>query len=216
MSPRAVLFDFDGVIADTENIHVASWERTFGQIGLEVPAGDCGRAAEIDDRAFLAEIFARQQIADGDIAGWVRRKQELTVALLADSPRIYPGIAALVQRLRHHARLAVVSTTWRANIETVLHATGLADAFEVVVAKEDVATPKPDPACYRLALARLRVPAAAAVALEDSPTGLASARAAGLRPIAVGHRRPPGDWTADATYLPDLADTEAVTQALGF
>jgi beta-phosphoglucomutase len=214
LPPRAVLFDFDGVIADTENLHVAAWERTFGLLGLEVPAGDCGRAAEIDDRDFLAEIFARKQIHDGDIDGWVRRKQELTLAMLADSPRIYPGIAALVQRLRGRVRLAVVSTTWRANIETVLRGADLADAFEVIVTKEDVSAPKPDPACYRLALTRLRLPASSAVALEDSPTGIASARAAGLRPIAVGHRRPPGDWTGDATYLPDLTDTEAALQAM--
>jgi beta-phosphoglucomutase len=212
---RAVLFDFDGVIADTENIHVAAWERTFGLLGLDVPAGDCVRAAEIDDRAFLAEIFARKQIHDGDIDGWVRRKQDLAVALLADTPRVYPGVAALVRRLRDRVRLAVVSTTWRENIETVLRAADLADAFGVVVAKEDVAEVKPDPECYRLALSRLHVAASRAIALEDSPTGLASARAAGLRAIAVGHRRPPGDWVGDAAYLPDLADSAAVEHALG-
>jgi beta-phosphoglucomutase len=214
MPPRAVLFDFDGVIADTENLHVASWERTFGLMGLDVPAGGCARAAEIDDRAFLAEVFAEKQIQGGDIAGWVRRKQDLTAALLADSPRVYPGVVALVHRLRGRVRLAVVSTTWRENIETVLHAADLADAFEVVVAKEDVAAVKPDPECYRLALARLDLPAAAAVALEDSPTGLASARAAGMRGIAIGHRRPPDGWAGDAAYLPDLADTAAVLRAM--
>src|SRR5947208_1861258 len=115
MPPRAVLFDFDGVIADTENIHIASWERTFGLLGLDVPAGACVRAAEVDDRAFLAEVFAGKQVGDGDIAGWVRRKQDLTVALLADAPRVYPGVVPLVQGLRGRVRLAVVSTTWREN-----------------------------------------------------------------------------------------------------
>jgi beta-phosphoglucomutase len=215
MPPRAVLFDFDGVIADTENIHVASWERTFGLMGLDVPAGACARAAEIDDRAFLAEVFAGKKIQGGDLAGWVRRKQDLALALLADSPRIYPGVAPLVRRLRGRVRLAVVSTTWRENIETVLRATDLADAFDLVVAKQDVAAVKPAPECYRLALARLHLPAAGAVALEDSPTGLASARAAGLRCLAVGHRRPPGDWVGDAVYLPDLADTSGVLRAMG-
>ncbi|HEX8201035.1 MAG TPA: HAD-IA family hydrolase, partial [Isosphaeraceae bacterium] len=156
------------------------------------------------------------QLRDANIAGWVRRKQELTVALLADAPRLFPGLAALIRRLQPNTRLAVVSTTWRANIETVLRAAGLADAFELVVAKEDVEAPKPDPACYRLALARLRLSAPAAVALEDSPTGIASARAAGLRPVAVGHRRPPGDWNGTAPYLPDFTDIDAVLRTLEF
>src|SRR4051794_725318 len=47
--PRAVFFDFDGVLADTENIHIAAWERTFGDLGWDVPPADCARAAEVDD-----------------------------------------------------------------------------------------------------------------------------------------------------------------------
>ena len=124
MPPRAVLFDFDGVIADTENIHVAAWQRTFGLMGWRYRPTSLRRAAEIDDRDFLAEVFAGKEIDGGDVDGWVRRKQELTVALLADSPRIYPGVAELVARLRGRVRLAVVSTTWRENIETVLRAAG--------------------------------------------------------------------------------------------
>ena len=89
--PRAVFFDFDGVLADTENVHIAAWERTFNEFGWNVPAEVCARAAEVDDRAFLAELFAAHGVLDGDIAGWVRRKQSLTVALLSDAPRTYRG-----------------------------------------------------------------------------------------------------------------------------
>src|SRR3954452_13561914 len=118
MPPRAVPFDFDGVIADTENHHVAAWERTFGLMGWDVPPEVCARAMELDDRVFLAEVFASRQITDGNLEGWVRRKQELTVEMLRDAPRIYPGVRELVDRLRGKARLAVVTTTWRENITT--------------------------------------------------------------------------------------------------
>jgi beta-phosphoglucomutase len=214
--PRALLFDFDGVIADTENVHVAAWERTFGLMGLEVPPEECARAVEVDDREFLAEIFARKEIAGGDVDGWVRRKQELTAALLADSPRVYPGVAELVAALSGRARLAVVSTTWRENIATVLRSAGLDGAFELFVGKEDVRAVKPDPECYLLALKRLGLAPDEAAALEDSPSGLASARAAGIRVLAIGHRRKKGDWIGDATFLPDLAGTRAVLEALGW
>ena len=215
MPPRAVLFDFDGVLADTENLHVAAWERTFGAMGWSVDPEACARAAEEDDRAFLAGVFGGRGVLDGDVEGWVRRKQALTVAMLADSPRVYPGVERLVRRLAGSCRLAVVSGTWRENVEVVLRAAGLAEAFAFVVGKEDVEAPKPDPAGYRLALGRLGLKPSQVIALEDSATGLAAARAAGLRPVAVGHRHPEGDWTGGAPFVASLADAEAVGRALG-
>ena len=213
--PRAILFDFDGVIADTENIHIAAWQRTLAALGWEMSDESCARAVEVDDRAFLAEVFAERAIDGGDVEGWVRRKQELTVALLADSPGVYPGVVELIRAARGRARLAVVSTTCRENIEVVLRTSGLAEAFGVIVGKQDVRAVKPEPECYRLALQRLDVPPGEAVALEDSATGLAAARAAGLRALAVGHRQPRGDWVGTSEFVADLRKTPAVLARLG-
>ena len=111
--------------------------------------------------------------------------------------------------------MAIVTTTWRANVESVLEASGLAGAFEFAVTKEDVRGRKPDPEGYRLALARLKLPPDEVVALEDSPAGLAAARGAGLGVVAVGHRRGPGDWSGDAPYVAGLADGSLVLDRLG-
>jgi beta-phosphoglucomutase len=212
---RALLFDFDGVLADTENIHVAAWQRTFADLGWEEPDEVCARAAEEDDRSFLASIFAEREIVGGDVEGWLKRKQELTIAMLGDSPRLYPGVADLVRAVHGRLRLAVVSGTWRANVEAVLKSSGLADAFELIVGKEDVKAGKPDPQCYRLAVKRLKVTPTTTVALEDSPSGLAAARGAGLRVLAVGHRRPQGDWVGASEFVPSLAHPARVLELLG-
>jgi beta-phosphoglucomutase len=214
MPTRAVLFDFDGVIADTENVHVAAWQRTFGAMGWLESDETCVRAAEIDDRAFVREVFDRRKVDGGDVDGWVARKQELTLQLLADSPKIYPGVARLVGNLQGKVRLGVVTTTWRSNVEAVLRASGLAEAFEFIVAKEDVKAPKPSPQGYRLALAKLGPPALDVVVLEDSPSGLQAARKAGLKVVAVGHRRPIGEWVGNCPYLPDFADLDRVMHEL--
>jgi HAD superfamily hydrolase (TIGR01509 family) len=218
MPPRALLFDFDGVLADTENVHVAAWQRTLEVLGWEVSDEVCARAVEIDDRVFLADLFSERKIERGDVEGWVQRKQILTASMLSDSPRLYPGVAPLIQRLRRRKRvaLAVVSTTWRENIETVLKGSGLLNAFAVLVGKEDVRAVKPDPECYRLALSRLGVEAGEAVALEDSASGLASARGAGLRALAIGHRLPRGEWSGPSEYVPDLTKTDEILTLLGF
>jgi HAD superfamily hydrolase (TIGR01509 family) len=215
MSLHALLLDFDGVIADTENIHVAAWQRTLAELGWQVPDDVCARAAEEDDRDFVAGLFDSQKIQKPDVAGWVDRKQALTIAMLQDSPRLYPGVAALVEAVRGRLRLAVVTGTWRANVEAVLQAAGLSSAFELIVAKEDVARVKPAPDAYRHALKRLALKPSQVVAIEDSPTGVASARAAGLRVLGVGHRRPKGELPGAASYLAGLRPTAQVLEVLG-
>jgi beta-phosphoglucomutase len=201
---RAVLFDFDGVIADTENVHIAAWERTFALLGWDVAPEVCVRAAEQDDFAFLAEVFLDRGIDDGDVAGWIKRKQRITRDLLASTPRIYPGVRELVAALHGKAQLAIVSGTWRENLTTVLNAANLDGAFSLILGKEDVERPKPDPEIYELALKKLRVKASSAVAIEDSPTGLASARAAGIPVVAVGHRHPSPEWAEGSFFVPNL------------
>ena len=215
MPPRAVLFDFDGVIVDTENVHVAAWQRTLSRMGWELSDEAALRAAEIDDRVFLTELFAARKIERPDLDGWLGRKQELTESMLADAPQVYPGVSSLVEALRSKGvRLGIVTTTWRRNVEIVLQVSNLAGAFEVIIAKEDVEAVKPAPEGYRLALDRLKISTAEAVAIEDSPTGVEAARAAGLRVVAVGHRRPDGEWSG-GHYLRDLADLATTLEILG-
>ncbi len=215
MPPKAILFDFDGVIADTGNHHIAAWQRTLAVMGWQIADEVAARSTELDDREFLTELFAARGINEGKIDDWVRRKQVLTVQLLKDAPRLFPGVVDLVRELDGSVRLAVVSGTWRENIKAVLSVSGLADSFDVIVSKEDVTAGKPAPDPYQLALKRLRLVAKSTVAFEDSPTGLASARAAGIRPIAVGHRRPFGEWVGDATYISGFEPAHGLLQHLG-
>jgi HAD superfamily hydrolase (TIGR01509 family) len=217
MPPRAILFDFDGVIAETESHHVAAWQRTVSFMGLQITDEVAARAAEVDDREFLSDLFAEREIPVDKVDEWVDRKQALTVELLRYAPRVYPGVVELVGALRERARLAVVSGTWRENVETVLHSAGLADAFGLIVAKQDVTRRKPDPEAYRLALKKLRLSPQSVAAIEDSPSGLSAAREAGIRRlIALGHRRPFGDWVSDADYVERLTPIEKILGPLGF
>ena len=174
-------------------------------MGLQVPDEVAARSVEVDDREFLTDLFNERGIPVDKVDEWVRRKQDLTVELLRHAPRVYPGVAELVRVLHGRAKLAVVSGTWRENIEAVLQASGLADAFDLIVAKEDVTRRKPDPEAYLLALKKLRLSPKSVLVLEESPSGLASARAAGIdRIVAVGHRRRFGDWVVGAEYLDSI------------
>ena len=120
MPLKAILLDFDGVIAETDNHHIAAWQRTLSTLGWQIPDEVAARSAEIDDREFLAELFAERGIVSHKIEEWVLRKQVLTVQMLRDSPRLYPGVVELIRLLQGRAKLAVVSGTWRENIQAVL------------------------------------------------------------------------------------------------
>ena len=215
MPLKAILLDFDGVIAETDNHHIAAWQRTLSTLGWQIPDEVAARSAEIDDREFLVELFAGAELSRTRSRIGYCRKQALTVQMLKDSPRLYPGVVELIRLLRDKAKLAVVSGTWRENIRTVLSAAGLDDCFETIVGKEDVTSVKPAADAYLLALKKLRVSARSAVAIEDSPTGLASARAAGIRVIAVGHRHPFGDWVGDSLYVSGFEPVEGLLRNLG-
>ncbi len=213
MAPKAVLFDFDGVLVDSENHHIAGWQRALGTLGWNVTEPAAARAAVLDDHEFVSRTFADRDMPMADLNAWIARKQAITRMLLRDAPRLYPGVRELVNRLSGKVRMAVVTTTWRENVEAALEGAGLLDRFETIVAKEDVEKLKPDPEPYQVALRRLRL-RTAAVALEDSPSGLASAHAAGLRAIAVGHRLPPGEWSVSAPYIAGFEPLDAILELL--
>ncbi len=217
LSPyHAVVFDFDGVIADTANIHVAAWERTFAVMGWKVPTEVCARAGSEDDRTFLDDVFSSQGIEGGDREGWVRKKQDLTRTMLNFAPRIYPGVAALLREL--HSRsipVGIVTGTWQENVATTLESGGLAPYVKTCVTKEVVTSPKPDPEGYLLACKRLKVEPAHALAVEDSLNGVEAATKAGMKVLALGHRQPQGDWTLGAPFVSDLRDPKAILQHLG-
>ena len=135
--------------------------------------------------------------------------------MLRDSPRLYPGVVELIRLLRSKAKLAVVSGTWRENIQAVLSAAGVDDCFETIVGKEDVTSVKPAAEAYLLALKKLRV--SASVGGRDRRfAGRPSLRpAAGIRVVAVGHRHPFGDWVGDSLYVSGFEPVEGLLRNLG-
>jgi HAD superfamily hydrolase (TIGR01509 family) len=215
MAPKAIFLDFDGVIAETENHHIVAWQRTLSTLGWQVPDRVAALSAEIDDRDFLKDLFAQRALPSVKVDEWVRRKQSLLIRMIENSPRTYPGVVELVRELKGRVRLAVVSGTWLENITAVLSAIGQASAFDTIIGKEDVKAVKPDPEAYELALGRLGIQPKEAMAFEDSPSGLAAARAAGVPVIAVGHRRPFGDWVGNSAYISGLEPVEGLLRHLG-
>lgn len=183
---RGLIFDFDGLIIDTEWADYASWRAVFEKFGLTLPldlwltrVGTLGAFEPFDyleqqltrpvDRHTLDQ--ERQQI-DKEIVGTL---QPLT------------GVVELLQQAQQRGlKLAVASSSEHEWVDLHLARLGLTDYFDAICCRDDVGgRPKPDPAVYQFALQQLDLQAENAIAFEDSPNGIASARGAGIYTIAV-------------------------------
>ena len=219
---QAVLWDFDGVIARTENLHVAAWQRVVRHVEINLPRGAFDRAATDDDRDLVARAFDQIGIKlhASQVRAWCANKQAILVELLKAAPPIYPNVTEAMRALAQKGvRQAIVTSTWRANVEATLGHSGLLKSLEFIISKEDVAKPKPWPDGYRLAVQRMGLAPGQCLAIEDSPTGLAAARAAGVGVLAVAHpfspaSRRPEDWAGGAQVVRGFSDLASLLNAL--
>ena len=182
---RAVVFDMDGLLLDTEVLWQRAEAELFRRHGAEYTIADAlavmGTSFDVTARYFaerLGEPAERgAQLVD-----------ELRVLMLAELRRevaARPGAVELVERLRNRVPLALASNSSRSLVDAALLTAGLTDAFDAIVTADDVQHPKPTPDLYLLACERLGVGPGEALALEDAAPGIAAAKAAGLTCIAV-------------------------------
>jgi len=217
MRVRALIFDVDGTLAETEEVHRRAFEQVFAEEGLpwrwdvdlyrELLRVTGGKERL---RHYIDAHGATPVLSDADIARLHLRKTEIYGDIIrAGGCALRPGVAELIAAARRAGlRLAISTTTSRPNVDALFAAVfGEVDPprFDPIVAGEDVAAKKPAPDAYELALTKLGLPAEACLAFEDSRNGLAAARAAGLATIVT-----PSLYTAHESFdaaaaiLPDL------------
>jgi len=182
---RAIVFDFDGLLMDTESTSLLSWQYEWSQWGLTLEVAtffaDHGGDVTEDRYATLAAAVGPRFDRTVSHRRRVAYRDKLHEQLdLADGLRGWLDEAAGLG-----LRLAVASSSPRQWLTTHLGRTGVLDAFEVLAAGDEVARHKPAPDVYQLALGRLSLSGAAAVAVEDTAHGVAAAHAAGMRCIAI-------------------------------
>ena len=184
--PDAVVFDNDGLLLDTESVWTRAEEDLFERRGTEFTPADkrelVGTSAEI-----AGGILERRLGEPGRAAELIEELNELVVAELEHGVEAMIGARELLERLRERGTpIGLVSNSPLRFVQRSIEIVGFEDHFDVVLSAHEVAAPKPAPDPYLEACRRLGVePGPAVVALEDSPTGVAAARAAGLTVIGV-------------------------------
>lgn len=180
-----ILFDFNGVIVDDEPQHCEALIATLAEYDYALDRDTYYREyLGFDDRECFRFTFERRGRAADEriLAEAIERKNGHYERAIRESMRLVPGAAEFIETAALDAvRLGIVSGALRREIELVLELAGLRPHFDTIVAAEDVAVCKPDPAGYRSGREALEVAPARCVVIEDSLPGLAAARAAGLR-----------------------------------
>ncbi len=206
MSVKAVVFDFDGVLADSEPLHLQAYQALLEPQGIHLDkATYCERYLGYDDEGALKRIAEDNGLLLGDeeIELLVVEKGHVLEALVGARDVLYPGAAECVRRLAAAWPVGIASGALRADIDLMLRGAGLEDLFKFIVAAGDTDRTKPAPDPYLRAAELHGVAAAACVAIEDSRWGLESARAAGMRTIAVTHTYPRAALTGAADRVVD-------------
>ena len=204
---RAVVFDFDGVIANSEPLHFRAYRDVLADRGLTLTeAAYYERYLGYDDIGAFRAIAADGGVTldEEAVAGLVARKAQRLEALEHDGSVLFPGAREAIQRIAAVWPTAIASGALKPEILRVLDHEQLRGFFPIVVSAEDTAASKPDPAPYLRAVALLgagieQLHPSECVAIEDSRWGLVSARAAGLRTVGITH-------TYSASELEEAAD----------
>jgi beta-phosphoglucomutase len=193
MKLEAVVFDFDGVLADSEPLHLRALQDALAVRGIDLGAEEYyATLLGFNDTEALENLARARGLSLDDAAqrSINQDKAARFAALQAANDVLFPGAMALVARLGAEVPLAIASGARRDEITRTLAHASLTAAFKTIVASGDTPQSKPAPDPYALAVKRLGVSPSRTAAIEDSRWGLQSARAAGLRTVAITHSYP--------------------------
>jgi HAD superfamily hydrolase (TIGR01509 family) len=210
---RAIVFDMDGLLADTEPLSFRAWSTMLVlDYGVTITEEDERWSANTVGKSgpivweLIRDRFKLPVELPRDLPKLGARSKEFYHRLLAEGVPPMPGAIALVHACRDAGlRIGVASSSGMEEIHTVLTSLGIIDCFASLTSGKEVPRSKPDPAIYLLACSRLGIEPHEAVALEDSGPGVAAARAAGLRCLAV---------PSEVTITHDLSPANAIRGSL--
>lgn len=211
-----VIFDFDGIIVDTEQIHYNAFQRVLNPLGLGYSWEEyMDKYIGFDDRDAFREVFRAtgKEIKPENLDDMINMKAAFFEQIVRQGVTAYPGVISLLTKLKGNVPLALCSGALRSDILPILDNMAIRDVFDVLVTAEDVKESKPDPQSYILAVKKLAeifpgkdITADRCIAIEDTPAGIASALKAGVSVLAVTN-----SFTADrltgAVYVTDTLES---------
>jgi HAD superfamily hydrolase (TIGR01509 family) len=222
---KAILFDFNGVIIDDENIQMKAYQEVLQGHEIALTEELYFGALGMDDKTFVRSMFekTKKPLTDAVLEEVLGAKTALHQQMIEDELPFFPGVRTFLKAAAREFDLGIVSMASKAEVGYVVERANLTPLFSIVVTTEDAAVCKPAPDCYLTGLVKLNekrqhermlpLLASECLAIEDAPPGIRSARAAGMHTIGVTNTVPEAalrdagaevvtaslaDWTVDA------------------
>jgi beta-phosphoglucomutase len=185
IEPRAVIWDVDGTLVDTAELHFASWVRLAGEMGRPFSRDDFAATFGRRNPEIIRFLF-RQEFSDAEVLEIGERKETYYRAAAEQGVRLLPGVREMLAGLHARGvRQAVGSSAPRGNLDLILRLTDSRQYFDVIVGMEDTQRGKPDPQVFLVAAEKLGVPPRRCVVFEDAVAGVEAAKAGGMMCVAV-------------------------------
>lgn len=205
----AIVFDFDGVLADSEPLHLRAYQEVLSSMGVTLPREEYyARYLGYDDEGVFRALSNDRgwSLTPAQIATLIGEKTAILEAMLAGTDVLYPGAAECVERLASVWPVGVASGALRHDIQAIVGRHTFQRHFRFIVAAGDTPLSKPAPDPYRKAAELHGVGAPCCLAIEDSRWGIESAKAAGLWCVAITHTYPVAELMAADAIVGSLDD----------
>jgi len=211
---EAVLWDLDGVIADTADYHYRAWVDVLGKRGVSFSKEDFMRLfGQRHDT--IIRFNLGENISPEDFEAITREKQANYRRRVADNIRPLPGAIELIKSLKEHGvKSAIASSAPHENIEIIIRGLGIEDDFDAIVRGTEVAESKPSPQIFLLAAKKLGVPAGNCAVIEDAIAGVTAAKKAGMKCVAVTNSHP-GTRLKKADLIVDTLEAVTIADLVG-
>jgi HAD superfamily hydrolase (TIGR01509 family) len=189
-SKKTILWDMDGVIADSGSFHFAAWQETFATRGVNFTREDFTKLFGTRNDFMIGSVMGRG-LSEGDVKVIVREKEERFRRKATGNIKPFPWAVRLLNAIKKgNFKLGLVSSAPKENIELVLTELNLEGIFDCIVFGQEVSESKPSPQIYLLAARKLKVAPKDCVVIEDSPLGVKAAKTAGMKCLAITNTYP--------------------------